>query len=442
MAQFSKTATAAGTLPTDRSESVFVDYKPAFTPHQATIEALRCLYCSDAPCMTACPTHIDVAQFIRKIATGNLDGSARTIFDSNILGTSCARVCPVETLCAGACVYNQLGHPAIQIGRLQRHVTDLAVEAGTQFFEAGASTGKKVALIGAGPASLACAHELRRLGHSPVIFEKRQELGGLNTFGVAPHKMKAETSLQEVEWILGIGGIEVRTGVEIGNGLALQQLERDFDAVFLGMGLGPDTPMAVPGADLPGVVGAVAWIEEVKLKKLNLSAIRSVLIIGGGNTALDCVREALTLGIPDVRLVYRGTVDGMPGYQHEWKSAVLAGARAEWQAVPMAFEGTGRVQKAVCAKLDAKKQPTGETVSLDADLVLMAIGQSKLGELVSSLGGIAVAKGVVQAGADGATGRKGWFAGGDCKNGGKEVVNAAAEGKAAAQGIDHYLKTM
>ncbi|MBI5610059.1 MAG: FAD-dependent oxidoreductase [Deltaproteobacteria bacterium] len=441
MAPSSKLAAAAGALPTDRSESVFTDYKPAFTPHQATVEAFRCLYCSDAPCMNACPTHIDVAQFIRKIATGNLHGSARTIFDANILGTSCARVCPVETLCAGACVYNQLGHPAIQIGRLQRYATDWALESGEQFFQAGASTGKRVALIGAGPASLACAHELRRLGHSPTIFEKRKELGGLNTFGVAPHKMKADVSLQEVDWILGIGGIEVRTGVEIGRDVTLEQLEHDFDAVFLGMGLGPDTPMPVPGQDLPGVVGAVAWIEAIKLKKLDLSGVRSVLVIGGGNTALDCVREALTLGIKDVRMVYRGTAAGMPGYQHEWKAAVLAGARAEWQAVPVAFEGQGRVQKAVCAKLDGNKQPTGEKVTLDADLVLLAIGQSKLGAMVAGLAGIAVDKGVVQAGADGATGRKGWFAGGDCKNGGKEVVNAAAEGKAAARGIDQYFRS-
>lgn len=430
----------AARLPSDRSEAVFTDYKPAYTANQAVVEATRCLYCSDAPCMNACPTHIDVAQFIRKIATGNVKGSARTIFESNILGMSCARVCPVETLCVGACVYNQLGHPPIQIGKLQRYATDMSFDKGWEHFQAGPSTGKKVALLGGGPASLACAHELRRHGHTPVIYEKRPELGGLNTTGVAPHKMKADDSLREVDWVLGIGGIEVKTGVEVGRDVSLEQLETSHDAVFVGMGLGPDTPMAVPGEALSGVHGAVAWIEEMKLKRLDLSAVRSCVVVGGGNTALDCVREAATLGIPNVSLLYRGTEAGMSGYAHEWKSAVLQGVRGVFQALPVAFEGTGKVERIVAERLDAQKKPTGQRFTVDADLVLVAIGQSKLGAMLQGLGGIAIERGVVQTDEQGATGRRGWYAGGDCRNGGKEVVNAAAEGKRAAQAIDRYLR--
>lgn len=428
-------------LKLDRSENVFTDYKPAYTEAQAVAEATRCLYCSDAPCMHACPTHIDVPQFIRKIASHNDKGSARTIFDANILGMSCARVCPVETLCVGSCVYNHLGHPPIQIGRLQRYATDRAFDQGWRYYEAGPDTGKKVALIGAGPASLACAHELRRRGHGAVILEKRQEIGGLNTTGVAPHKMKADQGVREAEWVLGIGGIEVRTGVEVGKDISVADLDKQFDAVFVGLGLGPDTPLQVPGEALTGVHGAVAWIEQFKLGQLDLRGVQSCLVIGGGNTALDCVREAITLGIPNVTMVYRGTEKGMPGYSHEWKAAQVKGAKAEWQAVPVAFEGPGKVQRAVLQRLDASKKPiVGATFAVQADLVLMAIGQARIGDLVGGLEGIAVERGVVVTDAHGATGRPGWYAGGDCRNGGKEVVNAAAEGKAAAIAIDAWLQ--
>jgi dihydropyrimidine dehydrogenase (NAD+) subunit PreT len=427
-------------IPEDRSENVFTDFKGEYTPDQAVVEANRCLFCSDAPCMKICPTHIDVPQFIRKIATGNIKGSARTIFDANILGMSCSRVCPVEVLCVGSCVYNDMGVPPIQIGKLQRYATDRALEQDWRFFEAGPDSGKKVALIGAGPASLAAAHELRRCGHACTIFEKRPVSGGLNTTGVAPYKMRADRSVEEVRWILDIGGIEVKTGVEVGTALSFEEIEKQHDAVFVGVGLGADTRLGVPGEELPGIFGAVDFIEKMKLGRVSLADVKHVLVIGGGNTALDCVREALGLGAPVVTLVYRGTEEHMSGYSHEWSAAREEGARAVFRAQPVAFEGSGKVERLRVVRMDEQKKPiAGSEFDIEADLVLVAIGQSKLGSLLSALGGIVIEGGRVRIDESGATGRPGWYAGGDAANGGKEVVNAAAEGKAAAQGIHRYL---
>lgn len=429
-------------LDPDRAEAVFADFKGEYSREQATLEASRCLYCADAPCVKACPTHIEIPQFIRKIATGNVKGSARTIFDANILGMSCARVCPVETLCVGDCVYNHMHIPPIQIGKLQRFATDVAYREGWRFFEAGPDTGKTVALLGAGPASLACAHELRRRGHGCTVYEKRPVVGGLNSTGVAPYKMKADRAADEVDWVLGIGGVEVVTGVEVGAQVSFAELEARHDAVFLGVGLGPDTRLRVPGEDLPGVYGAVDFIEQMKLSRIDLTGVRHCVVVGGGNTALDAVREAKGLGVADVVMLYRGDEAAMSGYAHEWAAGKQEGIRAEWRGVAVGFEAgaDGRVARVLCQRLDDKRQPiAGETFTLAAELVLVAIGQSKLGAMVASLPGIVVDKGRVVTDERGATGRKGYFAGGDCRNGGKEVVNAAAEGKAAALAIHDYL---
>jgi glutamate synthase (NADPH/NADH) small chain len=430
-------------LPSQRTETAFADWKPPYTPEQALAEANRCLFCADAPCTQACPTHIDIAQFIRKITTGNAYGSARTIFAANVLGMSCARVCPVEVLCVGDCVYHQLGQAPIQIGKLQRFATDLAYEKGWRFFEAGTPTGRSVALVGGGPASLACAHELRRRGHACTIYEKRDVLGGLNTTGIAPYKMRADRALTEVAWVLDIGGVEVLTGVEVPKDVTWRELEAQHDAVFVGIGLGPDRLFRVPGAELDGIHGSVEFIERMKLGEVSLEGVHDVLVLGGGNTAIDSVRELLALTRAHVALAYRGSAEVMSGYAHEWEVAKKDGARPYWHTLPVAFEpsaGGQRVARVRCQRTDENKHPIpGSEFAIEADLVLVAVGQSRLGELLAGLPGIQVERGQIVHDEHGATGRPGWYIGGDCRNGGKEVVWAAAEGKAAAEAIDSYL---
>jgi glutamate synthase (NADPH/NADH) small chain len=428
-------------LAVDRVETRLPDLKPALTEAQARAEAARCLFCHDAPCIAACPTAIDIPMFIRQIHSGNPVGAARTIFEANPLGHSCARVCPVEVLCVGECVYNAKGEPPIMIGRLQRHATDHVVHEGIQLFEAGATTGRAIACVGGGPASLACAHELVRLGHRAVIYEKGTWPGGLNTDGVAPYKMHAEESLAEVEWLSEIG-IEWRLGVEVGRDVHWVELEREFDAVFLGTGLGADSPLGIEGEELPGVWGATALIEAIKTgREVDPVSVYSAVVIGGGNTAIDAARELKLLGVPEVRVVYRRGPESMPAYAHEREHATAEGVAFTWRAVPVAFEGNGRLTAVRLTTVDRGCNPVGEPFRVPADLVALAVGQGRLETLLAGIpGGIAHEKGRVRV--DVATGRTSnprYWAGGDLANGGAEVVNAAAEGKRAARGIHEWL---
>ena len=428
-------------LPADRAETVFEDFKKPYSEQQARAEANRCLYCYDAPCIQACPTGIDIPTFIRRIANENVNGSAKTIFDSNILGMSCARVCPVETLCVGSCVYNHMDSPPIQIGKLQRYATDMAFEKGWDYYEAGTDTGKKVVCIGGGPASLAAAHRLRRDGHQVTIIEKGSYLGGLNTTGIASYKMKADRSISEVEWLLSIGGIEIRSGISVPEQCSWADLKSEFDAIFVGFGLGEDSLLALPEADSEGIIGAVDFISQMKLTQIDVSTVKNAVVIGGGNTALDAVRELRGLGVESVTLAYRGGENQMSGYKHEWSEAKKEGVVPSWRSQPLSFSSDqGKVTSVTFQMMDENKQPiAGQTKTLSADLVLLAIGQGKLGDLMSELGGVVVNKGKIVTDEHGATGASGVYAGGDCRNGGKEVVNAVAEGDQAAQAIHTYL---
>jgi len=359
-------------------------------------------------------------------------GAARTIFAQNLLGASCAQVCPVEVLCAGSCVYNQWGRPPIEIGRLQRFATTTALAQDSALLSRGtkSKTGKKVACIGAGPASLAAAGQLALDGHSVTIFEKRSVPGGLNVTGVAPYKLFAQDALAEVEFILGLGDIELRTGVEIDDAAA-KKLLADYDAVFIGIGLGPDSFLGFEG---PGVVGATALIERLKLDPaLSFEGVTIALVVGGGNTAVDIAHELALLGVPDVRMIYRKTESVMTGYAHEMVAARKDGVRLIENRSPVGVIHDGDVLSGLrTERMDAE----GEQI-FPADLVVMAVGQSRLTGLAAAFDGVKLDdKGrVVVDEATCRTGNAKVYAGGDCVNGGKEVVNAAQHGKLAAAAI-------
>jgi glutamate synthase (NADPH/NADH) small chain len=431
------------TVPIDRAETRFSDHRPPLTQAQARAEAGRCLFCHDAPCVHACPTAIDIPLFIKQIHDRNDLGAARTILEANAFGTSCSRVCPVEVLCVGACVYNARGDPPIMIGRLQRFATDPVIDEGIRIFEPGEPSGRSVACVGGGPASIACAHELVRFGHRAVIFEKRPYRGGLNTDGVAPYKMKADASLAEVAWLTAIG-IEWRDGIEVGRDVTWEALETEFDAVFLGLGLGPDSPLGLPGENLDGVWGATRLIAAIKTGRESVpdpGRVRKAVVIGGGNTAIDAGRELALLGVPDVRIVYRRDAARMPAYHHEREHAVQEGVRFEQRLMPLAFEGNGRLEAVRLIRLDERLEPVGEPFGLPADLAALAIGQSRLEALLAEISGLEVLDGrVVVDPSTGRTTNPKYWAGGDLANGGAEVVNAAAEGKRAAHGIDAWLR--
>jgi dihydropyrimidine dehydrogenase (NAD+) subunit PreT len=427
------------TLSKDRLENELKDKKPLFTVGEAKAEAERCLYCADAPCIKACPTEIDIPTFIKKIASGNVRGSARTILEQNLLGYSCARVCPVEVLCAGSCVYNTWGREPIAIGRLQRFATETApgaplVAAGTK------KTGKKVACIGGGPASLAFAGTLAMEGHEAVVFEKKGVAGGLNTTGIAPYKLHAEDALHEVDLVKSLG-VTIQTGVEITSAKA-KELVDQYDAVFLGVGLGADTRLGLAGEDGPGVYGATAWIEKMKLEAKSGAhgAVKgkTVLVIGGGNTAIDVARECAQLGAAEVVMVYRRGAADMSGYEHEMEGARTEGVRLLTHALPVGYvrDAGGKLTAVRIAKTDADAKPiAGSEHDVACDMVALAIGQSKLRDVAKDIAGVTLDKRgcVVADQKTCATGNPKVFAGGDCINGGKEVVNAVADGRNAAR---------
>ena len=437
-------------LRADRLERELSDKKPLYSSAEARAEAERCLYCVDAPCIKACPTEIDIPTFIKKIATDNVRGSAKTIFDQNLLGYSCARVCPVEVLCVGSCVYTGWGRDPIQIGRLQRFATETATAKGAppvvkRRYEIG-QTSKRVACIGGGPASLAFAGYLALEGHEAIVFEKKAVPGGLNTTGIAPYKLHADDAVHEVDFVKSLG-VEVVTGIEVGETdgpgrISAKKLLDTYDAVFVGVGLGADTELGIPGEEGPGVYGATAWIERMKLA-LSENDIRGkrVLVVGGGNTAIDVARECAQLGAADVAMVYRRGPEAMTGYVHEMEHARVETVRLVTNVQPTSFvrDESGALTALRVSKTDASAKPIpGTEHDLPCDFVALAIGQSKherLRAVATQLDGVTLdTRGCVLCDPrNGQTGNPKVFAGGDCINGGKEVVNAVADGRNAAR---------
>ena len=436
----------AARLSAEQLERNFADINPPLTPSQALEEGSRCLFCYDAPCIKACPTGINIPGFIHQIVTLDLSGSARTILDANILGHSCGRVCPTSVLCEGMCVLNQDGKRSVAIGRLQRYAVDYALDRGLRLFSPGAPTGFRVALIGAGPASLSCAFELRRHGHETVIFDARPKAGGLNTYGIAAYKMRAHDVEKEIEMIRDMG-VEIRSGVAVGKDVSLAQLESEFDAIFLGVGLGATEELKIAGEELEGSLDSLSFIEQTKAKSFAEIVVgRRIAVIGGGNTAIDVVTAARRLGAEQVYMVYRRSAEEMSAFDYEYELAKKDGVTFVWQAVPDRIIGTGRVEGLQCLRTElgaadasgrrVPRTQAGSEFVLDVDMVVRALGQTKLTAFLQAIPQIRLDRGrIVVDGTTMQTDNPKYFAGGDCVNGAGEVVDAVAHGKTAARGI-------
>lgn len=427
----------SGRLPAEDLVENFSDLHPPLDDHEALVAADRCYFCHDAPCMTACPTDIDIPLFIRQIATGTPDAAAKTILEQNILGGMCARVCPTETLCEQVCVRETAEGKPVEIGNLQRYATDTLMASGVHPFTRAAATGKKVAVVGAGPAGLSCAHRLASKGHDVTIYDARAKSGGLNEFGIAAYKSVDNFAEKEVDWLLQIGGITVEHGKGLGAGLSLEKLKADYDAVFLGIGLAGVNALNVDGEDKDGVLDAVDFIAELRqADDLSQVAIgRDVVVIGGGMTAVDAAVQAKLLGALNVSLVYRRGKDRMNASEFEQELAATKGVRIITNASPKAVIGNGAVQEIEFEYTDNDLNPTGQTVRLAADQVFKAIGQQLGGDDLP-----AVDRGKITVSETGRTSLDGVWAGGDCASGGDDLtVTAVAEGRDAAEDIHAAL---
>lgn len=431
----------AGRLTPADVQANFSDLHPAYDDHEARVAADRCYFCHDAPCMDACPTTIDIPLFIRQISTGTPEAAAKTILDQNILGGMCARVCPTETLCEEVCVRETAEQNPVEIGRLQRHATDIMMAKNTHPFERKAATGKQIAVVGAGPAGLACAHRLAMLGHNVILFEARTKGGGLNEFGIAAYKSTDDFAQKELDWLLSIGGIEMRYGQKLGDQITLAALQEEFDAVFLGLGLSAVNMLRLDGEDKTNVLDAVDFISDLRQAR-DLTALpigRRVVVIGGGMTAIDAGVQAKLLGAEDVSIVYRRGQEAMAASRFEQDLARQKGVRLICNATPVAIEGNNTLNAVTFAYTETREGKLvtlDETFTLPADQLFKAIGQT-LGDMPDALtlDGRKIAVNAQQK-----TNLPDVWAGGDCASGGDDLtVTAVAEGRDAAMDIHATL---
>lgn len=434
---------AAGRLAPAAYETNFSDLHPRFDRHEALVAADRCYFCHDAPCMTACPTAIDIPLFIRQISTGNALGAAKTIFDQNIFGGMCARVCPTETLCEQACVRNTAEERPVDIGRLQRFATDAAMDAGRQFYRRAEPTGKRIAVVGAGPAGLACAHRLAVKGHDVTVFDAREKPGGLNEYGLAAYKAADNFAAREIAYILEIGGIEIRTGQKLGTDFALSDLIAQYDAVFLGIGLAGVGALGVEGEDLEGVEDAVDFVAGLRQAD-DLATVpvgRRVVVLGGGMTAIDAAIQAKLLGAEEVTICYRRGQTDMNASLYEQELAASKGVFIRHWLKPKAILGSGGkvagIEVERTEMRDGHLVGSGETGVLPADMVLKAIGQKLSTDGIATL---RMEGGRIVADEAGRTSLPRVWAGGDCVAAGEDLtVTSVAQGRDAAESIHSAL---
>ena len=423
----------------------FKQKKSLMNNTEAYYESSRCLFCYDAPCIQACPTHIDIPLFIKQIQTQNTEGAAKTIFDANWLGNACGIVCPTGVLCEGACVFNHQDVPPIQIGRLQNYATNKTINTKKEIFKPGKSNGKKIAVIGAGPAGLACACELRTLGYTVDIFEAKDKPSGLTVYGIAPYKISNEEVLKEVAYLQNQLGFTIKYNSAITLKEQIKKLENKYDSIFLGVGLGKTANLQLEGEDIEGVIGAVEFIEDLRMHHHKVNVPNKVVVIGGGNTAMDAASEAARMGARKTVLAYRRSKKEMGAYGFEYDLAISAGVDSLFNVAPIEIVGKERVEGVKFAKteiIDGKLQIKKNNVFVvRCDMVIKATGQAKQGsfyELIDDLDLDPKTKIVVNQETF-QTSNPMYFAGGDAVNGGAEVVNAAYEGKMAAQGINQWL---
>jgi glutamate synthase (NADPH/NADH) small chain len=437
-----KDGIAAGRLTPADYASNFSDLHPPLDQHEAFVEADRCYFCFDAPCLQACPTSIDIPLFIREISTGNPLGAAETIFEQNILGGMCARVCPTEQLCEEACVRMEAEGKPVKIGQLQRYATDTAMGEGRQFFARGVETGKRIAVVGAGPAGLAAAHRLSMHGHDVVVFDARPKAGGLNEYGIATYKTPDGFAQAEVDYVTGIGGISIVNGKALGQDFSLTELRQQYDAVFLGMGLGGVNALQAEGETAEGVVNAVDFIAGLR-QASDLATVpvgRRVVVIGGGMTAIDAAVQSKLLGAEQVTMVYRRGKESMNASEFEQDLAASKGVTIRhWMApkrVVVQYGKVAGIELEYTTMADGRLVGTGETVLIECDQVMKAIGQT----FASDGDGVVLAGGKIEVDDEGRTSLDGVWAGGDCATGGDDLtVTAVAEGRDAAESINRWL---